>query len=188
MSMDITFLGTGSAYPSPTRGASALVLRREGECWLFDCGEGTQTQFMKSHLKAGRVTKIFITHLHGDHFFGLPGLLCTLSLQSSPDANKPPVDIYGPLGLRNFIRRSMELSHSQFKEFSCLDGDEVSPQGAQGRILQLDPVENSYLLVEDEQLVLKAFRLFHRIPSFGFVVEEKPRTGKLNVQKLKDLG
>ena len=103
----------------------------------------------------------------------------------------------------------MELSHSQllfpytvhelvptreqcpaeeFKEFSYLDGDEVSPQGARGRILHLDPVENSYLLVEDEQLVLKAFRLFHRIPSFGFVVEEKPRTGKLNVQKLKDLG
>ncbi|XP_074712788.1 zinc phosphodiesterase ELAC protein 1 isoform X2 [Strix uralensis] len=204
MSMDITFLGTGSAYPSPTRGASALVLRREGECWLFDCGEGTQTQFMKSHLKAGRITKIFITHLHGDHFFGLPGLLCTLSLQSSPDPNKPPVDIYGPFGLRNFIWRSMELSHSQllfpyvvhelvptrdqcpaeeFKEFSDLDRDE----GAQGRILHLDPVENSYLLVEDEQLVLKAFRLFHRIPSFGFVVEEKSRTGKLNVQKLKDL-
>ncbi|KFV98626.1 Zinc phosphodiesterase ELAC protein 1, partial [Eurypyga helias] len=198
MSMDITFLGTGSAYPSPTRGASALVLRREGECWLFDCGEGTQTQLMKSHLRAGRITKIFITHLHGDHFFGLPGLLCTLSLQSSPDPNKAPVDIYGPLGLRNFIWRSMELSHSQltrdqcpteeFEEFSYLDRDEVNPQGAQGRMLHLDPVENSYLLHEDEQLVLKAFRLFHRIPSFGFVVEEKPRTGKLNVQKLKDLG
>ncbi|NXI89579.1 RNZ1 protein, partial [Psophia crepitans] len=205
MSVDITFLGTGSAYPSPTRGASALVLRREGECWLFDCGEGTQTQLMKSHLKAGRITKIFITHLHGDHFFGLPGLLCTLSLQSSPDPNKPAVDIYGPLGLHNFIWRSMELSHSQllfpytvhelvptrdqcpaeeFREFSYLNRDE----GAQGRRIHLDPVENSYLLLEDEQLVLKAFRLFHRIPSFGFVVEEKPRPGKLNVQKLKDLG
>ncbi|NXW86366.1 RNZ1 protein, partial [Alopecoenas beccarii] len=156
----------------------------------------------------GRITKIFITHLHGDHFFGLPGLLCTLSLQVNPDPNKPPVDIYGPLGLRYFIRRSLELSHSQllfpytvhelvptqdqcpaeeFKEFSSLDGDEASPQGAQGRILHLDPVENAYLLLEDEQLVLKAFRLFHRIPSFGFVVEEKPRTSKLNVQKLKDL-
>ncbi|NXD87478.1 RNZ1 protein, partial [Halcyon senegalensis] len=209
MSMDITFLGTGSAYPSPTRGASAVVLRREGECWLFDCGEGTQTQLMKSHLKAGRITKIFITHLHGDHFFGLPGLLCTLSLQSSPDPNKAPVDIYGPLGLRTFVRRSMELSHSQllfpyavhelvptrdqcpeeeFKDFSYLDRDEVALQGVPERRLHLDPVENSYLLVEDEQLVVKAFRLFHRIPSFGFVVEEKPRTGKLNVQKLKNFG
>lgn len=52
--MDVTFLGTGAAYPSPTRGASALVLRCEGECWLFDCGEGTQTQLMKSQLKAGK--------------------------------------------------------------------------------------------------------------------------------------
>lgn len=56
MSMDLTFLGTGSAYPSPHRGASAVVLRTEGECWLFDCGEGTQTQLMKSQLKAGKQT------------------------------------------------------------------------------------------------------------------------------------
>lgn len=57
MSMDVTFLGTGSAYPSPHRGASALVLRTDGECWLFDCGEGTQTQLMKSQLRAGVETK-----------------------------------------------------------------------------------------------------------------------------------
>ncbi|XP_041884090.1 zinc phosphodiesterase ELAC protein 1 isoform X2 [Corvus kubaryi] len=209
MSLDITFLGTGSAYPSPARGASALVLRREGQCWLFDCGEGTQTQLMRSHLRAARITKIFITHLHGDHFFGLPGLLCTLSLQSNADPNKPPVDIYGPLGLRSFLWRSLELSHSQllfpytvhelvptpdqcpaeeFKDFSGLDRDEATRQGPPGRVLHLDPGEDSYLLVEDEQLVVRAFRLFHRIPSFGFVLEEKPRPGRLNVQKLKDLG
>uniref|UniRef100_A0A8C6YXQ5 ElaC ribonuclease Z 1 n=1 Tax=Nothoprocta perdicaria TaxID=30464 RepID=A0A8C6YXQ5_NOTPE len=209
MSLEVTFLGTGSAYPGPARAASALALRREGHCWLFDCAEGTQTQLMRSHLKAGRITKIFITHLHGDHFFGLPGLLCTLSLQSSPDPNKPPVDIYGPLGLRSFIWRTLELSHSQllfpyvvhelvptrdqcpaeeFKDFSSLDKDEASSGEAQGRIIHLDPVENSYLLVDDEQFVVKAFQLFHRIPSFGFAVEEKPRAGKLNVQKLKEIG
>ncbi|NXO46249.1 RNZ1 protein, partial [Locustella ochotensis] len=205
MSLEITFLGTGSAFPSPARGASALVLRREGQCWLFDCGEGTQTQLMRSHLRAARITKIFITHLHGDHFFGLPGLLCTLSLQSSSEGSKAPVDIYGPLGLRSFLWRSLELSHSQllfpytvhelvptpdqcpaeeFKDFSGWDGGEAPP----GRVLRLAPGEDSYLLLEDEQLAVRAFRLFHRVPSFGFVVEEKPRPGKLNVQKLKDLG
>ncbi|NXL69914.1 RNZ1 protein, partial [Leptocoma aspasia] len=156
-----------------------------------------------------RITKIFITHLHGDHIFGLPGLLCTLSLQSNPEASKAPVDIYGPLGLRSFLWRSLELSHSQllfpyavhelvptrdqcpaeeFKDFSGLDRGEALPQGPPGRVLHLDPEEDSYLLVEDEQLVVRAFRLFHRVPSFGFVLEEKPRPGKLNVQKLKDLG
>ncbi|NXU11072.1 RNZ1 protein, partial [Pardalotus punctatus] len=204
MSLDITFLGTGSAYPSPSRGTAALVLRREGQCWLFDCGEGTQTQLMRSPLRAARITKIFITHLHGDHVFGLPGLLCTLSLQSGPDASRAPVDIFGPLGLRSFLRTSLELSHSEllfpyavhelvptrdqcpaeeFRDFSGLDLG-----GPPGRILHLDPGDGSYLLLEDEQLVLRAFRLFHRVPSFGFVLEEKPRPGRLNVQKLKDLG
>ncbi|NWT77272.1 RNZ1 protein, partial [Prunella himalayana] len=208
MSLEITFLGTGSAMPSPARGASALVLRREGQCWLFDCGEGTQTQLMRSHLRAAKITKIFITHLHGDHIFGLPGLLCTLSLQmSSPGACKAPIDIYGPLGLRSFLWRSLELSHSQllfpyavhelvptrdqcppeeFRDFSGLD--EALPQGPPGRVLHLDAEEDCYVLLEDEELVVRAVRLFHRVPSFGFVLEEKPRPGKLNVQKLKDLG
>ncbi|XP_044287447.1 zinc phosphodiesterase ELAC protein 1 isoform X2 [Varanus komodoensis] len=209
MSMDVTFLGTGAAYPSPTRGASATVVRFEGECWLFDCGEGTQTQFMKSNLKAGRITKIFITHLHGDHFFGLPGLLCTISLQGCPSTNKLPVDIYGPLGLRSFLQRTMELSHSQlsfpyivhelvptpeqcpaeeWKEPSSVDTGEVSSPEAHGKTIYLDPVEDSYTLVDNKQFLMKAFRLFHRIPSFGFLVEEKPRAGKLNTQKLKELG
>nr|XP_056704692.1 zinc phosphodiesterase ELAC protein 1 [Euleptes europaea] len=209
MAVDVTFLGTGAAYPSPSRGASATVVRFEGDCWLFDCGEGTQTQFMKSPLKAGRITKIFITHLHGDHVFGLPGLLCTISLQSSSTTNKQPVEIYGPLGLRSFLRRIMDLSHSQLvfpyvvhelvptldqcpmeelKEVPFVDRDGASLEEAQGNTIYLDPVEDSYLLVDNEQFVMKAFRLFHRIPSFGFVVEEKLRPGKLNVQKLKELG
>nr|XP_036274609.1 zinc phosphodiesterase ELAC protein 1 [Pipistrellus kuhlii] len=209
MSMDVTFLGTGAAYPSPTRGASALVLRCEGECWLFDCGEGTQTQLMKSQLKAGRITKIFITHLHGDHFFGLPGLLCTISLQSGSPVTKQPIEIYGPTGLRDFIWRTMELSHTELgfpyvvhelvptadqcpaeelKEFAHVGRADSSPKEGQGRTILLDSEENSYLLVDDEQFVVKAFRLFHRIPSFGFSVVEKKRPGKLNAQKVKDLG
>ncbi|XP_075388597.1 zinc phosphodiesterase ELAC protein 1 [Tenrec ecaudatus] len=208
MSMDVTFLGTGAAYPSPTRGASALVLRCEGECWLFDCGEGTQTQLMKSQLKAGRITKIFITHLHGDHFFGLPGLLCTISLQSSPTGTKQPVDIYGPVGLRDFLQHTMELSHTELvfpyavhelvptadqcpadEQPGITHGERTGcrPGAGQGRTIHLDTEEDAYLLVDEEQFVVKAFRLFHRIPSFGLSIMEK-RPGKLNAQKLKDLG
>ncbi|NXK90241.1 RNZ1 protein, partial [Formicarius rufipectus] len=208
MSMDITFLGTGAAYPSPSRGASALVLRRDGECWLFDCGEGTQTQLMRSPLRAGRITKIFITHLHGDHLFGLPGLLSTLALRSAPEPPRP-VDIYGPAGLREFVRSSLELSHTP-PPFPCavhelLPTPEQCPDGAglgslsagsegaavpgpAGRTLSLRPGQTSYLLEEDEQLELRAFRLFHRVPSFGFVLREKPRPGRLDVQRLRDLG
>lgn len=157
----------------------------------------------------GKITKIFITHLHGDHFFGLPGLLCTISLQCSPDGNKLPVDIYGPLGLKDFLQRTMALSRSQLvfpyvvhelvptpnqcpeEEWDDVFSgkrDEDSCPEPQGDIICLNPAEDSYFLVDGGPVVIKAFRLFHRIPSFGFLVEEKPRTGKLNAQKLKELG
>lgn len=210
MSMDVTFLGTGSAYPSPCRGASAIVFRTEGECWLFDCGEGTQTQFMKSPLRAGRITKIFITHLHGDHVFGLPGFLCTVSLQCGSTVTKQHVDIYGPVGLGDFVCRSLEISHSQLafpyvvhelvpsedqcpaEEFKDLtrpgrDGGNI-PAEIQGRTISEDPDAGSYMLFESDQFTVKAFKLFHRIPSFGFVIHEKPRPGKLDVKKLREFG
>lgn len=157
----------------------------------------------------GRITKIFITHLHGDHFFGLPGLLCTISLQSGSTITKQPIEIYGPAGLRDFIWRTMELSHTELvfpyvvhelvptadqcppeelKEFAHVSRADSPPKEGAGRTILLDAEESSYLLVDDEQFVVKAFRLFHRIPSFGFSVVEKKRPGKLNAQKLKDLG
>ena len=116
-SMEIHFLGTGAAHPSPTRGASSLVIRlQNGSCWMFDCGEGTQTQLMKSNIRPGKLDKIFITHLHGDHVFGLPGLLCTISL-NSPEG-RSPIYIYGPRGLGQYLITALTLSGSQLN-FPC---------------------------------------------------------------------
>ena len=109
--MELHFLGTGSAYPSPKRSSSCTALRlQNGTIYLFDCGEGSQIQLQKSTLKPGKLSKIFITHLHGDHLFGLPGLLCTIGMNGVPCENK--IDIYGPRGLRNFICTSLILSFS----------------------------------------------------------------------------
>ncbi|XP_028852620.1 zinc phosphodiesterase ELAC protein 1 [Denticeps clupeoides] len=210
MSLDLTFLGTGSAYPSPHRGASALVLRSEGECWLFDCGEGTQTQLMRSPLKASRITKIFISHLHGDHLFGLPGLLCTVSLNSSPTQPPSCVDIYGPQGLRRFLRVSLELSASQLlfpfavheleptadqcppegllNPLVTQSSEWLHPQERPGTTIQMDTQSDLYVLFEEKQFTVKAFRLYHRIPSFGFCVQEQERPGRLNAQLLNELG
>ncbi|CAL1615830.1 unnamed protein product [Knipowitschia caucasica] len=211
MSMELTFLGTGSAYPSPHRGASALVLRTDGESWMFDCGEGTQTQLMKSQLRAGRITKVFISHLHGDHVFGLPGLLCTVSLNLPHEPKRLQcVDIYGPLGLRHFLRVTLGLTASQlifpYAVHELEPTSDQSPEGGQssredtaehgcllpqeqeGRNILLDPGSDSYLLFEDSHFEVRAFRLFHRVPSFGFCVQEKDRPGRLRTELLKELG
>ncbi|XP_072243878.1 zinc phosphodiesterase ELAC protein 1 [Leuresthes tenuis] len=212
MTMDMTFLGTGSAYPSPHRGASALVLRTDGECWLFDCGEGTQTQLMRSQLRPGRITKVFISHLHGDHLFGLPGLLCTVSLNTSADTqqNLNCVDIYGPRGLRHFLRVTLCLTGSQLLFPYAVHELEPTPdqcpeegrlslevtaesgplhlQEQPGRTISLDLSTDCYHLFEDKKFVVKAFRLFHRIPSFGFCIQEHDRPGRLKTELLKELG
>lgn len=116
--MEIHFLGTGAAHPSPTRGASSLVVRLpSGSCWMFDCGEGTQTQLMKSNIRPGKLDKIFITHLHGDHVFGLPGLLCTISLNCSEE--RPAIHVYGPAGLGQYLTTTLTLSGSELN-FPCV--------------------------------------------------------------------
>src|SRR5207302_6703055 len=111
--MRIVLLGTSSAVPTLTRGLSSTALVREGDVFLFDCGEGTQLQLMRSGVKRSRIHSIFIGHLHGDHLYGIAGLLSTLNL----DARETPLNVFGPEGLRVVVHavfRTPDL-HFTFK-------------------------------------------------------------------------
>src|SRR5512135_1904279 len=97
--LKIVFLGTGAAAPTRDRNVSSVAMLLDGRVLLFDCGEGTQHQLMRSPVRSGAIEAIFITHLHGDHLYGLPGLVATLGL----NARTAPLPIYGPPGLERYL-------------------------------------------------------------------------------------
>ncbi|PSG96163.1 ribonuclease Z [Thermoplasmatales archaeon SW_10_69_26] len=101
--MELTFLGTGGSWPSARRNVSSLALKRGSEVVLFDCGEGTQRQFQRSDISYMATSKIFFTHLHGDHILGLPGLMQTMDLNERED----PLEIYGPPGIKRYVSLTM---------------------------------------------------------------------------------
>ena len=103
--ISILFLGTGGSWPSVKRNVSSVALKRAGEIILFDCGEGTQRQFQKSKLSYMQISKIFITHFHGDHFLGLPGLIQTMQLND----REIPLYIYGPKGMIKLLNQLLSL-------------------------------------------------------------------------------
>ena len=119
--MDFTFLGTASCIPSISRGVSCIAFRYESDMWLFDCGESSQVQIQKSRVKASKIKKIFLSHAHGDHSFGLPGVLCLMG-QSTQDERErldvegekiEAIDIYGPEGTRDLVRSMIQLTYSR---------------------------------------------------------------------------
>src|SRR5580692_943839 len=99
MDLSLFFAGTGGSVPSARRGLPAVLVRRGGDRLLFDCGEGTQRQLLRSAVGLVDLEQIFITHLHADHYLGLPGLLKTFSLRM----REAPLTIYGPPGLRELV-------------------------------------------------------------------------------------
>jgi len=164
--IELVFLGTGSAIPTARRNHPAVLLRFKDEGILVDCGEGTQRQFRKAKVNPCKVTRILISHWHGDHVLGLPGLLQTLALNGY---NKK-LELYGPRGSKAKVRQILDLI-------------------SRGRIdLDLEVREiGEGKFFESDEFYLEAVELDHDTPALGFafVVQEKMRLNKAKLAKLK---
>ena len=156
----ITFLGTSSAVPTKKRSHTAILLNYKNESILVDCGEGTQRQFRLANLSPAKLTKIIITHWHGDHTLGLPGLFQTLSTIGYSKT----LEIYGPKGTNRYI----SLLHDMFKVEIKLEVHEVS-----GKFL------------ETEDFFLEAFPMKHGPPSlaYSFVIKDRRKLFKDKLKK-----
>ena len=163
--MRVTFLGTSAAQPTLSRNLSGISVRREREHLLFDCGEGSQRQMMR-YGTGFAVDRIFFTHFHGDHFLGLLGFLRTLNMQGRVE----PLNLYGPPPAASLLDRAIRLGFEP-ESFEILvhelkAGDEVQMPG--GRVTAV-PVE-------------------HRVPSFGYRLQEAERPGEFHPEKATALG
>lgn len=168
--MEILFLGTGAGSPSKNRNVSSLALKlldERNEVWLFDVGEGTQHQILHTTLRPRKITKIFITHLHGDHIFGLPGFLASRANQGGNE----PLTIYGPSGIDRYVKAALQVSQTRL------------PYKLNFVIL-----ETPGLVFEDQTFKVSFELLNHRIQSFGYRIEEKPHAGELLIDKVKEAG
>ncbi|KRN56226.1 ribonuclease Z [Carnobacterium divergens] len=168
--MELLFLGTGAGVPAKHRNVTSIALKlleERNQVWLVDCGEGTQQQILNTTLKPRKIDKIFITHLHGDHIFGLPGLLSSRSFQGG----ESPLTVYGPKGIKDYILTSLKISGTHLKY--TLNFHEIYEEG---------------VLFEDQQFKVSCLELDHGIQSFGYRFEEVDHKGMLQVEELKAIG
>ena len=152
--MKVTILGSSSALPTSGRYPSAHVLSAHERLYLIDCGEGTQMQLRKTRIRFAKINHIFISHLHGDHVFGLYGLLSTFSLMG----RKNPIHLYAPENYNNILKSHLndfDIKLSFNIDFIPLSGN--------------DPVK----ILDDKYLTVTSFPLQHRIPAYGFLFREK---------------
>lgn len=166
--MEITFLGTSSGVPTRSRNVSSVALRlpQRAEFWLFDCGESTQHQILRTDVKISQISRIFVTHMHGDHIFGLMGLLASCGMAGNADR----IDIYGPPDLDEYLRACRRYSQTHFSY--PLKVHTVRPG----------------VVFEDNEFVVSCDLLKHRVPAYGYRVAERDRPGHFDVKQAAALG
>ncbi|ETW03609.1 ribonuclease Z [Aphanomyces invadans] len=200
---EIVLLGTGAGMPSTQRSASSLCVQLPAKSWLFDCGEGTLRQIFRSTVRVTTTEKIFLTHVHGDHLFGLPGMLCTLNAlnagnidPSTKQVVRRPIDVYGPPGVFDFVNMALTVSCAHLGNVSITvhelvpcDFDSTPPSGVRlhedlkRAVIRPEHVDGSLVwrVLDDGDHTVAAGPLAHSVTSVGYVVEEKPRPGRIDV-------
>jgi ribonuclease Z len=167
--MEITFLGTSSGVPTKSRNVSGLALKKQdSKSWiLIDCGEGTQHQLLHTKLSLKNLKTICITHVHGDHCYGLPGLLATTAMTGRTE----PLTIIAPKGIEEFVTSTFKLTDTHLN-YS----------------IEFISVESLGLFDKDKEFKIEAIELSHRVPSFAYSFTEQKRSRRLDVDKLQSLG
>lgn len=169
MSFRLTILGTSSALPTSDRYPTAHVLNVHERLFLIDCGEGTQMQMRRYHIRFGKLNHIFISHLHGDHFFGLYPLLSTYNLMG----RKAPLNIYAPAGFEELLERHLD-------DFDINLAYELVLHPLTGRSLKL--------ILSDRKAEVYSFPLKHRIKTYGFLFREKRAERNIIREKIAEYG
>jgi len=164
--MQVLFLGTSGSWPTPKRNVSAVAVKRGPEVVLFDCGEGTQRQFMLSPMSYMQVSRIFITHFHGDHFLGIPGLVQSMTMND----RQAPLEMYGPRGMKDLVHRLLTLGH--FKAGFDTPVREMSGGDA----------------IDFGEYGVRALEAVHTVPALSYALEEKVRAGRFDLERAKSLG
>ena len=167
MNLEVFVLGTGGMMPLPGRGLTSVLVRREGELFLFDCGEGTQIGLRRLNLRWKKITSVFISHTHADHVTGLPGILM---LSSQVDRDEP-LYIYGPPRIRDFVdamRRTLDM----YINYEIV----------------VREVEGAATLVEAEDYAIRSFPLSHTKQCLAYSIEENMRPGVFYPEKAAALG
>lgn len=167
MKFEIHILGCGAALPTSKRSPTAQVVQLNEQLFLVDCGEGTQAQLRKMKIKFLRIDHIFISHLHGDHYLGLPGLISTMHLLG----RKKDINIYAPKGIDEIMEVNLKHSFTQLNfEINYHFTDHKEQE----------------ILLEKDTFSIKSIILKHRIPCTGFLFQEKERKPKINKSIIKE--